>query len=203
MFAMHLCIYRSLYSIVLSTVESTWGLLMYKCEHLISKSHLVKISISNIGMVNDLLFDILGHIGDTVSHHVTFLCTSPTYSLMFLQIPPIELLQFSPMTLLDPPPQLFVYNADSARLNSGCWTLTGGPGGAMSDSFTSNCLSMEVISSILGFSDFLQSVSTVKMGAQDLCSPIKSLSVILRLSGLWPIVASCQTTEKMASINTQ
>ena len=120
MFAMHLCIYRSLYSIVLSTVESTWGLLMYKCEHLISKSHLVRISISNIGMVNDLLFDILGHIGDTVSHHVTFLCTSPTYSLMFLQIPPIELLQFSPMTLLDPPPQLFVYNADSARLSSGC-----------------------------------------------------------------------------------
>ena len=64
----------------------------YKCEQLISESCLARIRIGNIGMVNDFLFDILRHIGDTVSCHMTFLSTSPTYSLALLKIPPIKLL---------------------------------------------------------------------------------------------------------------
>src|ERR1700722_12982611 len=50
-------------------------------------------------MINDFPFDFLRHVGDTVSRHVTFSSTSPTYSLTLLRIPPIALLGMPPMTL--------------------------------------------------------------------------------------------------------
>ena len=34
-----------------------------------------------LGTVNNFPFDILGHVGDAVSHHMMFSSTSPTYSL--------------------------------------------------------------------------------------------------------------------------
>ena len=72
---------------------------------------------------------------------------TPSCSFKFTQLNS----DFSPWPFFVPPPQLFMYNADSARLSSGCSTLTIGPGAATSVLFTSNCLSAKVISSMLGF----------------------------------------------------
>ena len=126
-----------------SLPRSKWG--GYKCIQIIIESCLIRSNVHNIGMVNNFPFDILRHVSNTISHHMTFLSALPTCSSLLLWIPQSNSSDFSPWPFFDPPPRLFVYNADSARLGSGCSTLTSGPGAAMSDSFALNCLSMEVI----------------------------------------------------------
>ena len=89
------------------------------------------------------------HVGNMVLHYVILPTTSPTYPFQILFIPTIKLLLFPPMTFLfNPPPQSFTCRADLTRLGSAFSTLAGGPGAVMSDSFASNCLSVEVIFSI-------------------------------------------------------
>ena len=122
---------------------------------------------------------------------------TPSWSFVF---PQPNFSDFIPGPFFDPPSQLFMYNANSARLSLGHSILTGGPGAAMSDSFSLNCLSAEVIFSISSFLDFSHSESTVQTGAQDLWSPIKSLLLILRSSSLWLIALSCWTIEKTTLI---
>ena len=171
----------------------------YKCKQLIIKSHLIKISVSKIGVINNFPFDILRHIGNTDLYHVIFLTTSPIYLFLILHILPYDFLWWP---FFDPPPQSFTCRANSVRLSSAFSTLTSSPGTAMSNSFTSNCLSAEVIFLISGFLDFSCSKSAVWIGAQDVLSPIKSLLLISRSSGWWPIALSCQMIERMALMKT-
>ena len=64
----------------------------YKCEQLIVKSCLIRISVHKIGTI--------GHVGNTVLHPMVLLTTSPAYPFPILCIPPIKLLWFPPMNFL-------------------------------------------------------------------------------------------------------
>src|SRR5882762_1027670 len=67
-----------------------------KCKQLV-RHCLSWTSSGDMGMINDLLFDIFKHVGDAVSHHVILMSTPNTLSL--LGVSPIILLRISPMSL--------------------------------------------------------------------------------------------------------